>query len=85
MACLAAEPARLRAADSRLLTVLGLLTLPLNVFDHIPLMDWRVERFGAVWRAVLYLPLVAALVATLARRRRADYTSDDQQLTPERP
>ncbi len=31
VACLAAEPARLRAADSRLLAMLGLLTLPLNV------------------------------------------------------
>ncbi len=81
VACLAAEPARLRAADSRLLTVLGLLTLPLNVFGQIPLMDWRVERFGAAWRAALYVPLVAALVAALARRRRADYTSDERQLT----
>ena len=85
VACLAAEPARLRAADSRPLTILGLLTLPLNVFGQIPLMDWRVERFGAAWRAVLYAPLAAALVAALARHRRADYTSDDQQLTPERP
>ena len=85
VACLAAEPARLRAADSRPLTILGLLTLPLNVFGQIPLMDWRVERFGAAWRAMLYAPLAAALVAALARHRRADYTSNDQQLTPERP
>ncbi len=75
VACLAADPARLRAADSRLLTALGLLTLPLNIFGRIPLMDWRVERFAAVWRALLYAPLVAAL----ARRRRADYTSGDRQ------
>ncbi len=85
VACLAAEPARLRAADSRLLTALGLLTLPLNVFGQIPLMDWRVERFTAAWRAVLYVPLVAALGAALARRRRGDYTSGDRQLNAERP
>ena len=85
VACLAAEPARLRAADSRLLTVLGLLTLPLNVFGRVPLMDWRVERFAALWRAVLYTPLLATLALTLARRRQADYTSDDRQLTAERP
>ena len=64
VACLAAEPARLRAADSRLLTVLGLLALPLNVFGRVPLMDWRVERFSAVWRAALYAPLAGALAGT---------------------
>lgn len=85
VACLAADPTRLRAADSRLLTALGLLTLPLNVFGRVPLMDWRVERFTAVWRAILYAPATAALSVALARRRRGDYTSGDRQLTPKRP
>jgi hypothetical protein len=68
VACLAAEPMRLRAADSRLLTMLGLLTLPLNVFGRVPLMDWRVERFSTVWRALLYSPLLIVLLGKMARR-----------------
>ncbi len=84
VACLAAEPERLRATDSRLLTAVALLTLPLNVFGRMPLMDERVERFTAAWRALLYgLPAVALMMA-LARGRRADYTTDDRQLTAER-
>ena len=70
VACLAAEPARLRVADSRLLTVLGLLTLPLNVFGQIPLMDWRVERFSNWWRAALYAPAAIVLLGRVARRGR---------------
>ncbi len=70
VACLAAEPARLRAADSRLLTVLGLLTLPLNVFGRVPLMDWRVERFSNWWRAALYAPAAIVLLGRVARRGR---------------
>ena len=70
VACLAAEPARLRAADSRLLTLLGLLALPLNVFGRVPLMDWRVERFSAVWRAVLYSPLLIVLACSVILRNR---------------
>jgi hypothetical protein len=68
VACLAAEPARLRAADSPLLTVLGLLALPLNVFGRVPLMDWRVERFSALWRAILYAPTWVVLLGRMARR-----------------
>ena len=70
VACLAAEPARLRAADSRLLTVLGLSTLPLNVFGRVPLMDWRVERFSNWWRAALYAPAAIVLLGRMARRGR---------------
>ena len=70
VACLAAEPARLRAADSRLLTVLGLSTLPLNVFGRVPLMDWRVERFSNWWRAALYAPAAIVLLGRVARRGR---------------
>ena len=70
VACLAAEPARLRAADSRLLTVLGLSTLPLNVFGRVPLMDWRVERFSNWWRAALYAPAAIVLIGRVARRGR---------------
>ena len=70
MACLAAEPARLRAADSRLLAMLGLLTLPLNVFGRVPLMDWRVERFSNWWRAALYAPAAIVLLGRVARRGR---------------
>ena len=70
VACLAAEPARLRAADSRLLTVLGLLTLPLNVVGRVPLMDWRVERFSNWWRAALYAPAAIVLLGRVARRGR---------------
>jgi hypothetical protein len=65
VACLAADPARLRAAGSRALAVLGLLVLPLNIFGTIPLMDWRVERFSPLWRAVLYAPLTAILPRVL--------------------
>ena len=70
VACLAAEPARLRAADSRLLAMLGLLTLPLNVFGRVPLMDWRVERFSNWWRAALYAPAAIVLLGRVARRGR---------------
>ena len=70
VACLAAEPTRLRAADSRLLTVLGLSTLPLNVFGRVPLMDWRVERFSNWWRAALYAPAAIVLLGRVARRGR---------------
>ncbi|MBP6788760.1 MAG: hypothetical protein KA170_14305 [Candidatus Promineofilum sp.] len=71
VACLAAEPARLRAADSRLLTLLGLLALPLNVFGRVPLMDWRVERFTVLWRAALYVPLLAVLAGSAILQNRA--------------
>ncbi len=68
-------PARLRAIDAPALSALGLLVLPLNAFGHIPLMDWRVERFSTAARLALYLPLPAAIFVAVARRRRADYTS----------
>jgi hypothetical protein len=74
VACQVGEPERLASLDSRLVNIGGLVVLPLNVFGHIALMDWRVERFSAVWRAVLYLPLAAALVLAFARRRNSDYT-----------
>ena len=70
VACLAADLTRLRAADSRLLTILGLLTLPLNVFGRISLMDWRVERFAAGWRALLYAPVALARVPCAPPPRR---------------
>lgn len=73
-----ADPTRLAVTGSRLLTGLGLLVLPFNVFGRIPLMDWRVERFSTEWRVVAYLPLVAALFLALARRRSTDYTQRDQ-------
>jgi len=71
-----AHTARLAAAGSRLLTGLGLLILPFNVFGRIPLMDWRIERVSTDWRIVAYLPLVASLFLALAPRRSTDYTQD---------
>jgi len=68
VACMAADPVRLRATHSRLLIALGLLTLPLNVFGRIPLMDWRVERFAATWRVLLYAPLAAILAVALRKQ-----------------
>ena len=85
VACLAAEPVRLRATHSPVLPILALVALPINVFGRISLMDWRVERFSAAARVVLYAPAAAALAVVLARRRRGDYTSDDRQFTAERP
>lgn len=76
-ACCVAEPSRLRGLNSRALNALGILALPINVFGTIPLMDWRVERFSALWRALLYLPLPAALWVSFAQRRAADYTRQD--------
>lgn len=83
IACLAAESTRLQATDSRLLTLMGLLVLPINVFGRIPLMDWRVERFGAAWRAALYAPSLVVVALALARRRPLDYTTGDRQLSTE--
>ncbi len=73
IACQAAEPRRLAALDSRLVNC-GLIVLPINVFGHIALMDWRVERFSIWWRAILYLPLAASLILSFARRSASDYT-----------
>jgi hypothetical protein len=74
VACLVTEPQRLWAINSRSLDALALLALPLNVFGRIPLMDWRVEQFSALWRAALYLPLPASVYAAFAHRRATDYT-----------
>jgi hypothetical protein len=74
VACRVTEPRRLAALDSRLVNLGGLLVLPLNVFGHIALMDWRVERFSTWQRVVLYLPLAAALFLAFAHRRSPDYT-----------
>jgi hypothetical protein len=84
VACLAADPARLRAADSRLLTILGVLTLPLNVFGQIPLMDWRVERFTALWRALLYTPLVASLAVALRAKMQKDAEGTEESRRAQR-
>lgn len=80
VACRLADPHELAALNPRPLNIACLLILPLNIFGQIPLMDWRVERYSALWRIILYSPLAAVLLQTVAHRPHSDYTQADNQI-----
>lgn len=68
--CQMTPPAQINPKGSLFLSVGCALVVVVNLFIQIPLMDWRVERFSADLRLLLYLPLFWGIAVALVRNFR---------------
>lgn len=67
----ASRPLNIRSAA---LTLIGAAVVIANLFGHIPLMDWRIERFSTPLRSALYSPLLLVVFLVIAQMMASLYT-----------